>query len=113
MSTGPTKSKAGTIVLVGCGQMGSAMLRGWLAGGAAERFIAIEPAGIPATLGDAAGISWHRSAGELPDTPAPDAVVLAVKPQVMDDVLPAYRRWARPETLFVSIVAGKTIGGIA
>ena len=29
---------AGTVVLVGCGQMGSAMLRGWLARGAAARF---------------------------------------------------------------------------
>jgi len=107
------KTKASTIVLVGCGQMGSAMLRGWLARGAAEQFIAIEPAGTPPALSDAAGVGWHRSADELPDRLAPDAVVLAVKPQVMDDVLPAYRRWARPETLFVSIVAGKTIGGIA
>ena len=31
----------------------------------------------------------------------------------MDEVLPAYRRWAGPQTLFVSIAAGKTIGGIA
>ena len=38
-------------------------------------------------------------ADELPAALAPDAVVLAVKPQVMDDVLPAYRRWARPQTL--------------
>jgi pyrroline-5-carboxylate reductase len=36
-----------------------------------------------------------------------------VKPQVFDDVLPAYRRWVRPETLFLSIAAGKTIAGIA
>jgi len=107
------KTKAGTIVLVGCGQMGSAMLRGWLARGAAERFVVIEPAGRPMTLADVPGVGWHRRADELPNALAPDAVVLAVKPQVMDDVLPAYRRWARPQTLLVSIVAGKTIGGIA
>jgi pyrroline-5-carboxylate reductase len=105
--------KAGTIVLVGCGQMGSAMLRGWLASAAAERFIVIEPAGTPAALADVPGVGWHRSADELPAALAPDAVVLAVKPQVMDDVLPAYRRWAGSGTLFVSIAAGKTIGGIA
>ncbi len=31
---------------------------------------------------------------------APDAVVFAVKPQIIDAVLPAYRRWVRPQTLF-------------
>ncbi|HWP89501.1 MAG TPA: pyrroline-5-carboxylate reductase, partial [Burkholderiales bacterium] len=58
-------------------------------------------------------VGWHGGADALPDALSPDAVVFAVKPQVMDDVLPAYRRWARPRTLFVSIAAGKTIGGIA
>ena len=114
MATEPSKPiTAGTIVLVGCGQMGSAMLRGWLAGGAAERFVAIEPAGTPATLADIAAVDWHRAADELSASLAPDAVVFAVKPQVMDDVLPAYRRLAGPRTLFISIAAGKTIGGIA
>ena len=114
MSAEPREpTKAGTIVLVGCGQMGSAMLRGWLASGAAERFVVIEPAGTPPALADAAGIGWHRSADELPNGLMPNAVVLAVKPQVMDDLLPAYRLWSRPPTLFVSIAAGKTIGGIA
>jgi pyrroline-5-carboxylate reductase len=93
--------------------MGTAMLRGWLAGAAAERFIVVEPAGLPPALTDAAAVNWHAAADDLPDTLAPDAVVFAVKPQVMDDVLPAYRRWARPQTLFASIAAGKTIGGIA
>ena len=109
----PGPTKAGTIVLVGCGQMGSAMLRGWLASGAAERFIVIEPAGAPAALAGAAGVEWHRAAEDLPASLAPEAVVFAVKPQVMDAVLPAYGRWARPGTLFVSIAAGKTIGGVA
>ena len=111
MSTEPIK--AGTIVLVGCGQMGSAMLRGWLAGGAAERFVAVEPAGMPTALADVAAVDWHRAADELSASLAPDAIIFAVKPQVMDDVLPAYRRWAGPGTLFLSIAAGKTIGGIA
>jgi pyrroline-5-carboxylate reductase len=114
MAAEQTKNiKAGTIVLVGCGQMGSAMLRGWLAGEAAERFVVIEPMGTVPALADAPGVGWHSRADELPDALAPDAVVLAVKPQVINDVLPAYRRWARPGTLFLSIAAGKTIAGIA
>jgi len=108
-----TEAKAGTLVLVGCGQMGSAMLRGWLARGAAERFRVVEPEGVPAGLSDAERVTWHRAAEELPARPAPNAVVFAVKPQVMDAVLPPYRRWAAPQTLFLSIAAGKTIGGMA
>jgi pyrroline-5-carboxylate reductase len=105
-------AKAETLVLVGCGQMGAAMLRGWLASGAAERFLVVEPAGAPESLADHPAVSAYRSADELSGAAAPDAVVFAVKPQIMDDVLPAYRRWVRPETLFLSIAAGKTITGI-
>ena len=32
-----------------------------------------------------------------------DAVVFAVKPQIADEVVPNYRRWTDPATLFVSI----------
>ena len=113
MSIDSGGTRAGTIVLAGCGQMGAAMLRGWLARGAAARFEVVEPAGAPAALAGSAGIGWHRAAAELPAGLAADAVVFAVKPQVMDDVLPPYRRLVGPQTLFVSIAAGKTIAGIA
>jgi pyrroline-5-carboxylate reductase len=112
-SAAPGSQKAGTLILVGCGQMGSAMLRGWLARSAAERFYVVEPAGAPPALASAAGVEFHRSADDLPPALAPDAVVFAVKPQLIDEVLPAYRRWVRPETLFLSIAAGTTIAGIA
>ena len=109
----PTAAKAGAVILVGCGQMGSAMLRGWLARGAAKRFVVVEPAGAPAVLTDAANVAFYRAPEELPADLAPDAVVFAVKPQVIDAVLPPYRRWARPQTLFISIAAGTTIAGLA
>ncbi|MGE0259786.1 MAG: pyrroline-5-carboxylate reductase [Alphaproteobacteria bacterium] len=107
------EANARTIVLVGCGQMGSAMLRGWLRGDAAGRFVVIEPAGMPPDLADGAATEWHRAPEEAAAGLVPDAVVFAVKPQVLDSLLPAYRRWVRPQTLFLSIAAGKTIGGIA
>ena len=109
----PAAIKADTLVLVGCGQMGSAMLRGWLARDAAAEFIIIEPAGLPATFDDANAVQWHGTADELPDEPTPDAILFAVKPQTINDVLPDYRRWVRPRTLFLSIAAGITIAGIA
>jgi len=102
-----------TLVLVGCGKMGTAMLRGWLASDVASRFWVVEPAGVSCGLDSVAEIAWYTDAESLPTEPAPDAVVFAVKPQIVDSVLPSYRRWARSGTLFLSIVAGKTLEGLA
>jgi pyrroline-5-carboxylate reductase len=68
----------------------------------------VEPAGMPPALSSASEILWSTSPDELPTEPRPDAVVFAVKPQIADDVVPQYRRWAGSETLFLSIIAGKT-----
>ncbi|HEY1798709.1 MAG TPA: pyrroline-5-carboxylate reductase [Stellaceae bacterium] len=100
---------AGKLILAGCGQMGSAMLRGWITSGAASQFIVVEPAGPPASLSSSPEILFHRDAREVSGDVTPDAVVFAVKPQIIDDVLPAYRRWAGSGTLFLSIAAGTTI----
>ena len=105
---GPRRS----LVLVGCGKMGTAMLRGWLAGGAISRFHVVEPEGVPPGFAPTPEIAWHTTVDTLPGELVPDAVVFAVKPQVVEAVLPPYRRWSRPETLFVSIVAGKTLAGL-
>jgi pyrroline-5-carboxylate reductase len=103
---------AGPLVLVGCGKMGTALLRGWLAAGVASRFWVVDPAGMPPETDARAAIEWRPEAEALPSDLTPDAVVFAVKPQIADIVVPAYRRWAGPETLFVSIVAGKTLAGL-
>jgi pyrroline-5-carboxylate reductase len=100
------------LVLVGCGKMGTAMLRGWLASRAISRFYIVEPDGMPLGFAAASEMEWHTTADTLPHELTPAAVVFAVKPQIIDAVLPAYRRLACPETLFVSIVAGKTLAGL-
>src|SRR5580658_5927822 len=102
-----------TLLLVGCGRMGTALLRGWLAEGAASRFLVVEPTGVPSGFAGAANLAWHREAETLPRQVTPDAVVFAVKPQAIDAVLPNYRPWVDPATVFLSIVAGKTLAGIA
>src|SRR5262252_2473743 len=100
------------LVLVGCGKMGSAMLRGWVAGTVASRFLVVEPTGIPSDFTSVTELAWYPGVDALPDDLSPDAVVFAIKPQVVDSVVPSYRRWARPGTLFLSIVAGKTVAGL-
>jgi pyrroline-5-carboxylate reductase len=106
-------TSARTLVLVGCGKMGSALLRGWSTARVASRYLVVEPEGAALGHRASASLTWYRTPEELPDDPAPEAVVFAVKPQVMDAVLPGYRRWSMPHTLFVSIVAGKTIAGMS
>jgi pyrroline-5-carboxylate reductase len=102
-----------TLILVGCGKMGTAMLHGWSAAKVASRFLVVEPTGGPPDLDSAESIAWFAAAEELPGDLRPDAVVFAVKPQIVDDVVPAYRRWVSPAALFLSIVAGKTLTGLA
>jgi pyrroline-5-carboxylate reductase len=98
------------LLLVGCGRMGGAMLGGWLARGMKPANVAVvEPAAE--AFGDLAGrgVVQTTTPGDIAADFAPDVVVLAIKPQFMDDAIGNYTRHARPETLFLSIAAGKTI----
>ncbi|MGE0744078.1 MAG: pyrroline-5-carboxylate reductase [Rhodospirillales bacterium] len=98
-------------VLVGCGKMGGALLSGWIERGVPRQSIkVVEPAAAAArAIGDHYAIEAVSEASQLPDGLAPDVVIFAVKPQVMADVVPAYRRFV-PKALFASIAAGKPIG---
>ncbi len=88
--------------------MGGALLEGCLDRG-------FEPGAIKIIEPDAAIASRHGPAVHpVPDDIGadfnPDIVVFAVKPQSMDAVAPAYRRFAGPGAVFLSIAAGKTLG---
>jgi len=101
----------GGILIVGCGKMGSAMLEGWIDRGTAPTSVhVIEPSEEAANaLRKQFGVNIYASADALPEGLAPSAVVLAVKPQVMDDVVPGYKAYAAAGAVFLSIAAGKTI----
>ncbi|MGD9804562.1 MAG: pyrroline-5-carboxylate reductase [Hyphomicrobiaceae bacterium] len=100
----------GDLVLAGAGNMGGAMLAGWLAGGLdPKKIIVQDPSPAPAI---AALLAKHgvQSYASMPERAAPPAVLLmAVKPQIMDQVFPALAKRAGPATLVLSIAAGKTI----
>ncbi len=101
-----------TLVLVGGGKMGSAMLEGWIQRGTDPAGVTVvEPNAEAAdALRERFGVTTVSDAGGLPGNLKPEVVVLAVKPQVLADVIPAYKRFATPATMFLSIAAGKTIG---
>lgn len=95
-----------SLLLVGCGKMGGAMLEGWLASGTADRVVVVEPQG---SAPDMPGVIRCAGPGQIPPDFRPEVVVFAVKPQVVDAVVPDYRRFVGPGTLFLSVAAGKTI----
>lgn len=100
----------GRVLLLGGGNMGAAMARGWLSAGLAPgRLSVVDPRPGPALqpLLDAGASHLETPAGE-----AADVVVLAVKPQVMDAALPALRPVLKGETLLVSVAAGRTVASI-
>lgn len=89
---------AGGLWLVGCGNMGGAMLRRWVEGGTDPATVTVIDPGVPALP---AGV---RHLTEPPADAAPDVLLLAVKPQLLDA---AAAIWADvPARLLVSILAG-------
>ncbi len=101
-----------SIVLVGAGKMGGAMLQGWLSlglDGRAATVIDPYPSPDVKTLAEKHGVRINPPAGE---TAPPEVLVLAIKPQTLDAAAPEIARLVGPGTLVVSIMAGKTIHNI-
>jgi pyrroline-5-carboxylate reductase len=102
---------ANTVLLVGCGRMGGALLAGWLEQGLPGSAITIvEPQTGALSVVDASerGLAVVGSADALDPGMMPDVIVFAVKPQALDGVAPAYRRFGN-RAVFLSVAAGRTI----
>lgn len=91
------------LVMLGCGKMGSAMLRGWLRTGLPPKSVfVIDP--HPSDWLKAQGVNIG---GDLPENPA--IAVIAVKPQMMAEALPDVGAMGNGETLVISVAAGTPI----
>jgi len=94
--------------------MGGALLAGLLARGLDPRTVLVQD---PEPRGPVADLLADNCIDVLPVidelTTPPALILLAVKPQMMDEVLPGLARLAGPDTLVVSIAAGRRIAGIA
>ena len=112
MSAAMSAALPKTLVLIGAGKMGGAMLEGWLR-------IGIDPAGVTlvdpqpsdemAALAARQGMALNPAGGGSPA----EVVILATKPQMLDTAAPAVARLIGPGTLLISILAGKTLGDLA
>lgn len=95
---------AGGLLLLGCGKMGSALLAGWLKAGLPPSSVrVIEP--FPSDWLKSSGVLLNQGLGDR----APAVALLAVKPQMMAEALPALQAFGNGPSLFISIAAGTTI----
>lgn len=91
---------ASSILIVGCGNMGGAMLAGWLAGGFdPARITVVDPVLAAVPL----GVTLLRA---MPAGGAYDVVLLGFKPQQLGAVAPGVTPAIGPATLVLSILAG-------
>ncbi|HWK00310.1 MAG TPA: pyrroline-5-carboxylate reductase [Xanthobacteraceae bacterium] len=106
-----SRSLQGNVLLVGAGKMGGALLEGWLSHGLSPANIAVLD---PAPSSDMATFLKEQKIERMPRPGAfmPDAVVVAVKPQVAGEVVPKIAAFLRPKTLVISIMAGRTLASL-
>jgi pyrroline-5-carboxylate reductase len=101
-----------SLVLVGAGKMGGAMLEGWLSVGLPPRALTVvdpQPSDDVAALCRARGVTLNPE-NATGDKPA--VAVLAIKPQMLEAASPGIAQLVGPGTLVVSILAGKTIADL-
>ena len=98
------------ILIIGCGNMGGAMLAGWLAAGISpDRFAILDPA-----LGHAPdGVALHRNVAELEATKTEgadfSAVLLGFKPQQLGQLAPGFQSLSGGDVGVYSLLAGLTL----
>lgn len=101
------------VALVGAGQMGGALVRGWLSAikrGGGLTLTVIEPNFDPALERelDAAGAVLNPK-----DEAAVDVVVVALKPQMFAEIAATAKAFVGPRTLVLSVMAGVTMSALS
>lgn len=102
------------IVVVGAGKMGSALVEGWIAGATGASSIhLVDPVFASKDLGwPTKGVSVFANVADLlaAEDRLPDLVMLAIKPQMMDVVLPELGVLNHGGLTVLSVAAGTTLG---
>jgi pyrroline-5-carboxylate reductase len=101
-----------SILLIGAGRMGSALLKGWLKSGA-KSIQVVEPKPSPELrkLAKAKKISLFAAPSQVKGKPA--VCVVAIKPQVLKGEAAALAGFAASGALMLSIAAGTSIAALA
>src|SRR5215213_6150629 len=106
----PSQNLPSSLVLFGAGKMGGAMLEGWLAVGVPAAGVTIVD---PRPSDEMTRLCRERGIALNPAEARPaEVLVLAIKPQMLDEAAGTIDRFVGPQTLIISILAGKTIGDL-
>ena len=92
---------ASRVLFFGCGNMGRAMLDGWLAASVdPHAFVVVDP--YAADLPN--GVELYRNGAQL--SQRFDTIILAIKPQMFTELAPSIERLSSPDALLISVLAG-------
>lgn len=96
-----------SLLIVGCGHMGKAMLKGWLKKGLAPSYIVNRSKfEVPAP---------HKLVSSLQEVPhdfKPDAIILAIRPHQAEALIPDLTPWVK-DTPVLSVLGGKNLTWLA
>ncbi|SNS85177.1 pyrroline-5-carboxylate reductase [Tropicimonas sediminicola] len=92
------------LVMIGCGFMGKALLEGWIAAGLSPEAVTVQD---PTPSEWLAAQPGFRLNAPLPEAPA--VLVIAVKPQVLDEVMPDLAGFGGGRTIVVTIATGAPV----
>lgn len=95
-----------SLLMIGCGKMGSALLTRWVS--STDHHITIVK---PSEMKAPPGVTVKHNIEELSEQKF-DIIVIAIKPQLIKKVLPAYRNHLADSGCIISIAAGYSVSSI-
>ncbi len=99
-----------SVLLVGCGRMGRALVSGWLNADHPVTVAVVEPSvEARASLPSRPELAVVDTVDAVAPGLCPEMIIFAVKPQVMDSTVPAYGPFVKKGAAVLSIAAGRTI----
>lgn len=93
-----------SILLLGYGHMGKAMLRGWR-----QQSLPIEVSAVHPSATETPYQHSYRELSALPPNSAFDVVILAVPPQIADTAMQGLSAYIHQDSLVISVMAGKSL----
>ena len=96
------------VTLIGCGKMGSAMLRAWLSKNVISKADIIDPNDLPNEFSNNAKVNKI-----VEKDINSDVIILAVKPQIIADIAENINNNIKNNALILSIAAGKKISTLS
>lgn len=105
-------ASSGPILLIGAGNMGGALLTGWLKNGVPGSSVIVVDPNPAEPMRKMIADAGARHVTEVPAGLTAGVLFIAVKPQLIDAVLPPLKSVVGEGTVTVSIAAGKTLSSL-